>query len=264
MRCRSCLLAVAVILAASNLAGQDSSPTTDLQAVTVVQQTFAVMGGQAVAPVSSVLLKGRVLQQGGVEQRTGTITYKMLGRDRLRLDIQIDGIPETESVVINQRRGLERKGATSVSLPYHSVLTHRLQLIPVFSELASCGDPRFRCTYLGIVETADRLAHRIQLEKTFPGRSSERAAILANLSRVDYYIDTTTLLPIKRAQRVSSLHRLENRYVEEHYYEEFEMFEGVAVPRRIRVHFEGSPFREINFTSVEFNRGVNSADFEVQ
>ncbi len=232
----------------------------DPRALSVLQQSLAAMsvGGQL---VTSVLLSGQVIQQRATDETQGQITLKFAGPDRFRQEVQLGTDSTTE--IVNGSRAVELRDGQSKKWPYHSVLSQPLRYIPATSELATALSPLSRVLYLGQETLEGRPVHHVRVEKQFPGRPADKAAILNNLTAVEFWLDATTLLPLKRAQTVPSRETVTITFPVEFYYSDYRTVNGVLLPFHVLMFVRGQKFREIQFTSASVNDPPTMSDFEV-
>lgn len=108
----------------------------------------------------------------GTDQVQGTVTLQFTSSGKCRVDMSVPG--ESNSYIVNGKRGSEILGGKTKSLPYHSVLNHHLKYFPVFSELTQASDPA-QVLYVGTETLNGDTVHHIRTEKMYWGQTERQA-----------------------------------------------------------------------------------------
>jgi hypothetical protein len=234
----------------------------DPQAIAILQQSFAAMGGAVSSNVSSVLMEGSITQQMAVEKATGSVTYKWSRADVCRLDSIFDSY--SQSYVVNGHSGMRIVDGTRSRLPFHSLLNHQLKYLPVFSEISMWADSSYSVSYVALETLNGSQVHHIHLEEFLPGLSAKTSALYARVSGVELYIDANSLLLLKRSQQLPTDSDMGTTMLLEQYFGGYKMIRGIAIAHQISEDLRGENRAVITVTSVQINQGVSASDFEVR
>jgi len=269
MRIKVLAFAASLFLISNSSAGIPQSPSSvitgpqrDLQAVSLLQKSFVAMGGPGGSSLSSVLMQGQMTTEMGTKQVIGSLVIKCTGPDICRQDFTSDA--SSHSTVFNVDRGMEVVDGSTIRLPIHSLINHPIKYFPVFTELAAWMDPNLSIVYVGEESFNGTPVHHIHVEKYLPGLDSKMSALYSKVSGTELYLDTTTLNLVKRSQQVPIFQDMGHTVQVEQLFSEYQVQNGFSVPHEISVFLNGNKFADIQITTVTFNSGVSSSDFEVQ
>src|ERR1700682_1345973 len=233
----------------------------DASAMAILRQSIGQMGGASSTQVVDVTINGEVSQQKATAMSSGTIQIKMIGRDMCKVQIR-DEDGQTTHIVSGTRMRRIRSNEDRVS-PMHASLNHHLQYVPILSNLLDISDPNLTVLLVGEESLDDKTVYHIHTEKVYPGQTPEEAALLANLTSTDYFIDTRTFLLEKRSQRLPSLQDARSSLLMEFRYSDYRAVAGILIPYSLSVYVNDQKNTEIHLNSVETNTGVNPQEFEV-
>jgi hypothetical protein len=258
-------LGFAVLFFAIGSARSQSTSTTivrNSQAVAILQGSFTAMGGVTASRISTVLMSGQMTRQLALTQATGTVTFKWGGANLCRLDLASDTY--SHSFVVNGTQGTQVEDGVSMRVPAHMLINHPLKYLPVLSEVSSFADPNYSISYVRLETLNGGSVHHIHMESVLPGLSPQMAALYSKLTGVELYIDANTLLLVKRAQEVPTFLDMGTTALVEQYFSAYQVNKGISVPYQISVYLSGTKLMDMQITSVQFDAGVSTADFEVQ
>lgn len=258
---RRLLLVCFVLCFLPSLFGQDP-PKRDPQAIAILQQSCLAMGGSVASRISDMTLLGNVTEYVDSKVSQGAFSFKLYGSDKSRTDFTLDG--RVVRKVINGTKGAEHRGIEQKRLPYHAILNRYPEYVPTLTEICEWSNPLYRAEFKGVESLDGRSVYHIRVEKEFPGRKADRAAILSELSAADLFVDSTAFLLIKRSRKVPSIANLHRTIMVEQAYEDFRSISSVVIPHRVITYVRGQKTLEIVITSVSFNTGLNPAEFEVR
>ena len=257
-----CIFFSIVILALGNSIGAQAPPQRDPEAAAILRESCLAMGGPVASGISDMTLLGNVTEYGDSKVSQGAFSFKLNGPEKNRTDFTLDG--RVVASVINGTKGAEHRGTEQKRLPYHAILNRRPEYVPMLTEVCEWGNPLYRAEFLGLESLDGRSVYHIRVEKEFPGRKADRAAILSELSAADLFVDSTAFLLIKRSRRVPSIANLRRTILVEQTYQDFRPISSVVIPHRVITYVRGQKASEVIITSVSFNTGLSPAEFEVR
>ena len=244
------------LLACLSLAAQQPPPR-DPQAILVLQQSVAAMGG--VVPSDSVAT-GNIEIVAGSKTESGTIRTLTRGLDQSAEQIQTQ---EGNRLLVYSRGGAaDIQGTSSKSLSFELATSSQSPIFPICLVAAALNSPDSAFQYVGL-ETLDGLAvHHVRLWKTF--LSTPQMRHLAEFTVKDLWFDASSGLPRKLAYDRRAASGAEPRIPLEVLFSDYRNVGGVLFPFRIEKSLNGTPWATITIQNVAFNTGLTEADFPVR
>jgi len=258
MRFLPALVVLVVLLAGGSIKAQDS-PKSDLQVVTILQQSAAVMGAGNLAQVQDSLVQGTASAPGKSESRAFTIKAK--GTNLFRLEAAEPGQAPTVAVVNRGRPSRQTregwKGGPSANTRHR-----RADHIPALMLAQELLRADLSATYVGLEDVEGRGAHRIRLARVSSTLGNELDQRLTKNSEMDVFVDAQTFLVVK----LSYVHLTETDWRRglpmEIHYSDYRNLGGVLIPTFQRRVFNGQPLSDMRISSVAFNVGLADSEFE--
>jgi len=175
--------------------GQTTSqpaPTSDAQAVTLVQQSIAALTGGAA--ISDVTLNANVSSILGPDKETGTETLTAKGLQESRLELTLGG--GTRSDVRNTMNGVpegawKKDSGTSSAYAQHNCWTDAAWFFPAFSSLTQTANPNYIFKYIGQEEHGGIATQHLRVFQIVP---QDTPGIFQLLSESDFYLETAKSL----------------------------------------------------------------------
>ncbi len=244
---------LASVLISTSMAAQQA-PQRDPQALAILTQSQAAMAS-SLAAIQDALAQGTIAFADG---RTGTLTIKSKGSDRLRHEVNVDG--RQTVVVTNRGKGHTILGGVRRPLPLWVAAYQRPDHIPALSRLSDFVQPNAKIAYLGLVEVAGRPAHHIRLSAS--PTDGTPAEIEEIISEFHVFVDAQSGLLVKTMGYDFSPEIIENRTPVETYYTDYRSLGGLLIPYHLSRHVRGQKFYEITLTNVALNVGLADTEFE--
>jgi hypothetical protein len=240
---------------------QVSTPVSsnDIQAISLLTQSAAKLKGNAA--LSDVTLSGTARRIVGSDDDAGTVTLKALSTASARLDFTFAS-GATREVRNNLTTGPVGSWCGSDGalhpLAYHNVLTDPSWFFPVFAVNRVLNGNQNAIVYMGRETRNGEVVEHVSVSQ------SSSVPLLVHLSHVDYFLDSSTLLPSTIA---FNTHADGNALLDipvEISLSDYRTVDGVQVPFHIQKFLNGSLFLDIQLSSVTFNSGLQASDFAVQ
>jgi outer membrane lipoprotein-sorting protein len=228
----------------------------DPQAVSVLNQSFAVAGGEAAySAIADYTATGNITYFGELNaQGTATIS----GRSPSELHIDASLPSGTRSFVIN--------GAQTTTSDATRILSKRSIQAPMmtgnyllpYRELAAIfNNPQFSLAYHGIVQIDGHSLHNIQAQRLLPGQK-DPSGLIQTYHTIDFYIDSSTLLLYMTADVLPR--RATPRTIR---YSNYQAMNGVLVPFSIVETVEDAQTSLISLSQITFNVGLQDSTFDL-
>lgn len=249
-------LFISILLFASLFAAQQP-PQRDPQAVAILQQALAAMGGSV--PKDSVAT-GTVILVAGSTTENGTIRILTRGWDQSAEQLQMPSGNRT--VVYSRGFGNEVHGATATSLQLELVATSQSPVFPLAILAGALSNSDVALQYLGLEALGGSSAHHIRFWNTFA--SNPKLQPFAEFTAKELWIDAATGLPRKLFYYRRAARGAAPRIPLEVFYADYRNVGGVLYPFLIKKSLNGTPWITITLGSVVFNAGLTDADFPVE
>ncbi len=248
------VLAVVVL---SNIAAAQGSYASSPQAVSVVERSMlALTGGN---PVKDVTLAGSVIWNGS---DTGSASLKARAQGASRIDLVLPSGMRTEI----------RDASTGVPLGWwitpknvsgevssHNCLTDPVWFFPALSFLAGSANVAF--SYVGQEDRNGVMVDHLQSTIVPPEQLSD--ASQSDLSKVDYYLDSGTFLPVAFTFNVHPDDDQNTNLRVEVDFSNYQTIAGVAVPMHIQRRQQGALIVDIVLTTATFNTNLPLSTFSI-
>jgi hypothetical protein len=225
----------------------------DPQAVTVLNQSIAAMGGSV--PADSVAT-GTVTIIAGSRIDMGTIRILTRGSDQTSEQIQSQYT--NRSVTYSRGSAREMVSATAHSLPLELVVTSQCLDFPLPILVGALSNQQTALEYVGS-ETLDGVSvHHIRFWNTF---TETRLQHLAEFSTKDIWLDAASSLPrklafVRRATRGGVPGILVTVSLSD-----YRAIGGVLYPFLIEMSLGGTPSVTVSIQQVLFGTGLSDSDF---
>jgi hypothetical protein len=252
---------VSILLLVSVSPAFSQSVASVPQGVGILQQSLSAAGMSAVT-IRSFTASGTITYFWGTQPVEASTTVRARGGDQFRLDAKL---PNGVRSVSTGQQGGGRKDADGklASIPAHNTLAAVIPTFPYPSIAAALGDPGVTISYLGTVDDGGRRLQDVRVTRSFP-KAADPDGVLAQLSAIDYFIDSQTLLLAKAIDQVHPKESAGESYPREMQFEGYTAFNGIAVPTVVRERIAGQSTWEFRLTDIDFNSNLTDSDFLLQ
>jgi hypothetical protein len=238
------------------------SATALPQAYTFLQSALMALRGST--PIADITLSGTAHYIAGSDDETGIAVLKAIpGASRIDLSLSSGSRSEIWNIVSGTPSGTW-SGPDGVS---HPISYHNLLLIdpawffPVFS--ISCGlAAGYSATYLGHETYDGQAVEHVSVVQQVTG-SVPDVALLQHLSEINFYLDSTTLLPVALAFNIHPDGDALLDLPVEVRFSDYRSVNGVQVPFQIQKFLNNSLILDLQFQSVSLNTGLSATSFSV-
>jgi hypothetical protein len=242
------------------LAGQTTTPTpptSDAQAITILQRSSAAMGGTVPSDSTAT---GSITITAGSSTETGSIQILTRGVDQTLSKVQVPG----ENSILVYSRGLASysDGTKIQPLSVEQAVSTAASEFPLALIQSALQNSDFSFAYVGQETIGSESAYHIQLWNSFV--SNTQFLSIAPISRKDLWVDVATGLPLRLAYVVQPGQGLVPKLPIVVNYSNYQNFGGVLYPQSIQKSVNGVPSITINIATVTFNSGLSDSNFPLQ
>jgi len=236
-------------------------PQSDPQAVAFATQAITALTNGVT--VSDVTLTGSVQWTVGSDSENGTVTLLALGSGESRVDLALQSGTRSEIRDSSSGIGLGEwilSDGSSGLFASQNCWTDAAWFFPPLTSLAR--GPNVVLSYLGLESFYGHNAQHIQsyVYQASPGLTVPSPA---QLSVVDFYLDSTTMLPLGL---MFNAHPDNNAGANVQYEVDFSNYRamgGITVPTHIQKYIQGSLVIDISINSASLNTGLPLSDFAI-
>jgi hypothetical protein len=248
-----------LFFAAPPLLAQATAPTAakrDAQAIAILQQSLAAMGGVP----NDVQASGSVTITAGSKTDVGTIRVVARGVDQTREEIgTADGL---KAEVFSGRRGASKVGDTQTEKSLEWASSAQSTVFPAMLISAAVANPDSAFEYLGLEDVAGTQAHHLRFSNTYA--SNAELQVLMAFSTKDIWVGATSSLPVKLSYERREGSGPVPRIRVEVTYGDYRNASGFLFPFAIERAVNGVPRESIRIQSVQVNLGPADAEFKIR
>ena len=258
-------LALSFVLLQSALAAPPQIQTSSPQAATLLQKSLAALVGNT--SLSDVTLTGTARRIAGSDDETGSVTLKAIANGSSRLDFNFSSGSSSEvSSMFTAAPSGYWSGSDSVSHPvaFHNLLTETGWFAPGLAIARRLSSSTFLATYVGQEALNSQTVERIAVSQTVPYSDPPGGPTLAHLSQVDFYLDSTTLLP---AAISFNIHPDNNALLDlpvQVLFSDYRTVSGVQLPFHVQKFLNNVLALDLEFQSASINSGLSASTFSIQ
>jgi hypothetical protein len=263
MSSRSIVVALAFLLFVfTDHALAQRQTTSDPQALAYAAQSIAALTGGT--QINDVTLTGSVIWTAGSDTESGTAKLKALGVTESRLDLMLTG--GTRSEVRDSSTGTAfgqwiLPGHSSGYFSPENCFTDPVWFFPALGSLS--GGPSVVLLYVGQEARNGATVQHIRSYSTASAQSPTPGPTVQQLSTVDFYLDSGTLLPSAVAFNSHPDTDPSTNIPIEVDFSLYQSNGGVMVPQRIQRYLQGSLSVDMSITGVTVNSGLTMSTFAI-
>ncbi len=232
--------------------------TSDALAVSLAQKSVVALTGGA--PISDITLNANVISIGGSDNDSGTGTFQAKGTGESRADLNLSSgmRSDVRSVTNGVPSGAwKRNSAPSTPYAQHNCWSDAAWFFPALSALTQTSNPSFVFKYVGQEQHNGVSTQHIQVFQT----GSQQ---IQSLSTMDFYLDSTSSLPLAVASDDRADNDVNTRIPNEIRFAQYQAVSGVQVPFHFQRIFNHSLNLDVSVTSASINTGLSDAAFTLQ
>jgi hypothetical protein len=252
-----------LFVSASHLNAQQTASTLqrDPQAVALAQQSLSAMGGaQALLLQDSVATgQAQIFRQDGTST-VFTITKKSKGTAMVRTELQRSEGKQVR-IVNKGTAAIQMANGSVRSLLTNNTVAERVEHIPALSLLSDWANTNMELSYVGSDSVNGQPADVVSISYIPPGAQDPN--FWRSTTRTLFYVDQATKFVSKIQYQNAAENNTNLTEKVEIFFSKYQVVSGVAVPFQQSTYSDGSLLSTIIFTSVAFNVGLASSDFNL-
>jgi hypothetical protein len=235
------------------------TPPNSGQAVKLLQQALAALNPGM--PTTDITMSGTVRYIAGSDDETGTATLQAIAAaSRIDLVLPSGRRSEVHSNVTGQPSGAwSGPDGVSKKIPFHNLLTEPTWFSPVFAVTRRFSG--YSVNYVGHETHNGQGVEHVSALQDFPGQLPAGAAFVDQLTQVDFFLDSTTLLPVAIS---FNTHADSNAVIPipvEIDFSDYRAINGNEVPYHIQKYLDDSLSIDFQATSANLNTGLPMSVF---
>jgi hypothetical protein len=235
-----------------------TAPTSDPQAVAFAAKSIATMTGGGA--ITDVTLNANVIAISGSDRETGTGTFRAKANMQSRVDLVLSRgtLSEVRNVSSGGAAGAwSRNGGTPNAQAGHNILTDAAWFFPAFSSLAQFSNSNYTFKYVGPEKHNGVNTQHIQVTLVPP------IAVpgVRILSTTDYYLDSSTLLPVAISFKTHPDKDMSRDIPVEVLFANYQSVGGILIPVHFQRLLNGSLVLDAKIASPVVNTGVSDSTF---
>jgi len=251
-----------VLLVIPSPAQQTAS--SSIQASQMLQHSLAALQGNT--SLTDVTLSGTARRIAGSDDESGTGIFKALAAGAARIDLTLSSgqRSEVENLSLAAPAG-SWSGPDGVShaMAVHNLLTEPSWFFPAFAISRRLSNTGYVATYIGHETRNGQTVEHISVSQ-MPPFPDPPGVSFEFLSQVDFYLDSSTLLPVAVT---FNIHPDNNALLDiptEIRFSDYRAVNGTQVPHHVQKFLNNSLILDFQADSVAFNSGLSAANFQVQ
>ena len=241
-----------------------TSALRNAQSVTLLQRSLAALVGSNT--VTDVTLNGNATWTAGSDNETGTTTLKATSIGQGRIDLSLTAGQRSEVADISQGAPTGSWcGSDSVwhSTVPHNLLTDPSWFFPAFLFNRVLSTSTYAVSALD-AETKDGVGVEHFAVYLQASPADPNPTVTQNLSRIDVYLDSSTLLPVAISFNIHpDTNALTNIPVEIRL-SNYQKSQGILAPYHIQKYVQNSLALDITVSGTQINTGLSGSDFQAQ
>jgi hypothetical protein len=261
MRVARFVLSVSIcFLLSVSLAAQQTA-TSSPQALLLLERSHgALTGGQA---LTDVTLSGTARSIAGSDDESGTAVLKALATGASRVDLTLSSGQRSELSNVSAASAGSWSGPDGISHPiaFHNLLSEPAWFFPAFAIARRLSGSDFVATYIGHETHTGQAVEHISILQTSPNQDSSAASTLQHLTQVDFFLDSSTLLP---AALAFNTHPDNNGLLDipiEVRFSDYRPVNGAQIPFHIQKFLNNSLILDFQAKTVTPNTGLSTSTF---
>jgi hypothetical protein len=255
---------VLVILSIPQLTVAQQTTSWSTQALQLLRQSLAALQGSS--SLSDVTLTGSAHRIAGSDDESGSAVFKALasGAGRSDLDLSSGQRSEVQNLTATEPAGAW-SGPDRASHPIanHNLLTEPAWFFPAFAIARRLSSTGYVGTYVGHEIHNGQAVEHISVSQTPSPHIASGLFPLQHLTQVEFFLDSTTLLPSAIAFTIHPDNNALLDILVEVRFSDYRPVNGGQVPFHVQKYLNNSLALDFQVASVTFNSGLSAASFSL-
>lgn len=234
-----------------------SSIQRDQQALTIIEQSIAAVGGlNQITSIQDFTETGTVTYYW-TGQPTGNVTVKSRGLHQLRIDADLpDGRRST--VVSGAGGSIKEDNGRTTPIHPQSAADIASMTFPYSLLIAAMQDSSMSIIYSGLVTHDGASVHDIRIQKVYSNQRDDPSGKRGTREGRDFYVDPNTYLVVAISDQIYVGNRGEPHEI---LYSNYEPESGVSMPLTVTETVGGAKGLVMQLSQVTFNSQLSDSDF---
>jgi hypothetical protein len=238
-----------------------TAASRDPQATAILQRSLSALVGSGT--VTDVTLTGTGTYIIGSDNQTGTTTLKATAVGQSRVDLSTSTGQRSEvrdTSVAPPTGGWLALDGSIHPFAEHNLMTEPAWFFPAFVLADVLSNSTYSISAVDQQSTNGSSVYHMTvfLQVTIPGDTSNW---IQRLSRMDLYLDSTSLLPTAIALNVHPDNNASLDIPEEFTFSNYQIFQGAQVPFHIQRYRNHTLLLDVQVSTITFNSGLTSSAF---
>jgi hypothetical protein len=244
---------------------QQTAPASDPQAVALLQRSLAAQANGT--SIADVTLSGTATRTAGSEGDSGRATLKALAAGGSRMDLTLASGPLSEvRTTSNGRPAGTWTGPDGVTHPMvlHNQWTPPAWFFPVFTEAQVLSGNGYTVTYVGQESRDSGSVQHVRASIPPAGTPDETSSLIQHLSQIEFYLDSSSLLPVSISYDIHSDKDAGLDIPVEVRFSDFRAVNNATVPFHVQQYVQSGLLLDIQAQSALFNSGLTVASLSAR
>ena len=259
----SWLAPVSFLVIVSAYTGANPRPQEPVTALPLAQQSEKALSGSL--GIQDVTLSGTGVRTSGPDSETGNFTLQASSGGLSRFDFTAAGGTRSEGFNVSSGGTPQGfwTGTDSVSHPmaFHNTLAGAVWFFPALSILSTASSAPALVSYVGAETKLGISVQHIRIAAQNATVTASEYAMLQQFSSTDFYLDSSTLLPVAMVYRMHPDNDQNTDIIVEVDYSDYQTVRGVFVPFHIQKFLNGGLCWDLTVNSAAINTGLASSVF---
>lgn len=241
-----------------------TSQTSDPPALTLAAQAMAALtGGQQ---VSDVTLTGTATETAGATVNSGTATFKAKGLWESRTDFGASNHAEIRTLDSSGHPigAWTTPDGMTHAMAFHNVWSDAALFFPALSSLSAATQTNMIAKYVGQETIDGSTVQHLEFFHTADSTLSALAGDLPALSRIDIFLDATSLLPVETKFITHANSDANVNIAIEVDYSNYQSVNGVQIPFHVQKLLSGGVIVDFLVSQTAINTGLADSTFAIQ
>lgn len=241
---------------------QQATPVTSPQALALLQQSLSALTGGHL--MSDVTLTAAANTIAGSDDESGTATLKAVAIGASSVNLSFSSGQRSEIIntsAITPTGSWSGPDGVAHAAVFHNLLTGPFWFFPAFALAANSSAPAALVTYIGHETHNGQAVEHLTIAQSSPSADPPGGPSYSHLTQLDFFLDSTTLLPVALDFNV---HPDNNALLDipvEIQFTSYTAVNGAQIPYHIQKFLNNTLALDLQIQSATFNSGLSTSSF---
>jgi hypothetical protein len=264
MRVARFVLSLSISFSSSVSLEAQQTAASSAQSQQLLQRSLSALAGSQT--LTDVTLSGTVRRITGADNDTGSASFKALASGAGRSDLSLSSGPRTEIQNLSATfpaGSWSGPDGVAHAMAFHNLLTEPAWFFPAFAIARRLSTLGHVATYVGRESHNGQAVEHLSVSQTSPFPVISKGLSFEHLSQVDFFLDSTTLLP---AAITFNIHPDRDAGLDlpvEVRFSDYRAVNGAQVPHHVQKFLNNSLILDFQADSVTLNSGLSASSFSL-